>query len=195
MAPVVLALVRVVLMQNFAALSIARERELGTLEQIFMTPARSWELLLGKLIPLGVVGLIDAAVAACVVVFIIGVPFRGSVVALGIATVVFILASIGLGLVVSTISGSQQQAQITNFFLIFPAALLSGFIFPVENLPPWLRWVSDLVPLTYYLEVIRGVFLRGSGLGVLFVKQIVPMFVLATILFGVGAACFRKRLD
>ncbi len=195
MAPGLMAMVLVILMQNFSALSVARERELGTLEQIFMSPARSWELLLGKLIPLGVVGMIDALVAACIVVFVLGVPFRGSALALAIATVVFLLASLGIGLLVSTISANQQQAQITNFFLIFPSTLLSGFIFPVENLPSWLHWVSTVVPLTYYLEVIRGVFLRGSGLEVLFVKQIVPMFALAIVYFGIGALHFRKRLD
>jgi ABC-2 type transport system permease protein len=195
MAPGVMAMVLLILMQNFAALTVARERELGTLEQLMITPAKPWEILLAKLIPLAVVGLLGALTVSLLVHFGLGVPLRGSLVALGTASVCFLFASLGLGLWVSTISANQQQAQMMNFFLIFPSTMLSGFIFPVSNLPPLLWWVGRFVPMTYYLEVIRGVFLRGSGLGALFAPQIVPLAALAAAFFLLGASRFRKRLD
>jgi ABC-2 type transport system permease protein len=195
MAPSVMAMVLLILMQNFSALTVARERELGTLEQLMITPAKPWEILLAKLIPLAVVGLLGALFVSLLVHFGLGVPFRGSLMALSIATVCFLFASLGLGLWVSTISANQQQAQMMNFFLIFPSTMLSGFIFPVANLPPALWWVGRFVPTTYYLEVIRGVFLRGAGLGALFGPQILPLAALAAAFFLLGASRFRKRLD
>jgi ABC-2 type transport system permease protein len=195
MAPGVMAMVLLILMQNFSALTVARERELGTLEQLVITPVRAWEVLLAKLIPLAVIGLLDALFVCLLVVFALGVPFRGSVPALGLATMCFLFASLGLGLFVSTISANQQQAQMMNFFLIFPSTMLSGFIFPVENLPVPLWWVSRFVPLTYYLEVIRGVFLRGASIGDLSGRQILPLAGLALTFFILGASRFRKRLD
>ncbi len=194
MAPAVLAMVLTVLMQNLTALSIARERELGTLEQLVMTPIRSSELLLGKLLPFGLVGLLDAAVVTGVVVGFLRVPLRGSLPTLFAATILFLFAVLGLGLLVSTVSANQQQAQLTNFFLIFPSILLSGFIFPVDNLPSWMAPLSKVVPMTYYLEVVRGVFLRGTGVARLG-WELGSLAVLAAVFFTAGAVRFRKRLD
>ncbi len=195
MAPGVMAMVLLILMQNFSALTVARERELGTFEQLVITPVRSWEVLLAKLVPLAAVGILGGVVVCLLVVFLLGVPLRGSIPALAAATLSFVAASLGLGLLVSTVSANQQQAQMMNFFLIFPSVLLSGFIFPVENLPVPLWWVSRFVPLTYYLEVIRGVFLRGAGVGALLTPQILPLAGLALAFFALGAVRFRKRLD
>lgn len=194
MGPAVLAMVLTVLMQNFTALSIARERELGTLEQLVMTPIRAAELLLGKLIPFFVVGCLDAALVGALVVYVLGVPFRGSILVLAAATIPFLFAVLGLGLLVSTVCANQQQAQLTNFFLIFPSILLSGFIFPVENMPLVLQWLSKLIPMTYYLQVIRGTFLRGSGFAALW-PEIIALMLLAALFFSAGAVRFRKRLD
>ncbi len=194
MAPGVMALVLTILMQNLTALSIARERELGTLEQLVMTPIRTRELLLGKLIPFFCIGCLDAVLVSVAVVFIFGVPLRGSVPALAVAVLVFLFATLGLGLSLSTLSANQQQAQLLSFFLGFPSILLSGFIFPVDNLPAVLQPLSAAVPMTYLLRVIRGVFLRGAGFaGVL--PEIWALLGLAVIYFGLGALRFRKRLD
>ncbi len=179
---------------GLTALSIARERELGTLEQLVMTPIRSSELLLGKLLPFGLVGLLDAAVVTGVVVGFLRVPLRGSLPTLFAATILFLFAVLGLGLLVSTVSANQQQAQLTNFFLIFPSILLSGFIFPVDNLPSWMAPLSKVVPMTYYLEVVRGVFLRGTGVARLG-WELGSLAVLAAVFFTAGAVRFRKRLD
>ncbi|MBI5835284.1 MAG: ABC transporter permease [Armatimonadetes bacterium] len=194
MAPAIMALVLTTLMQNITALSIARERELGTLEQLVMTPVRPAEILLGKLVPVGVIGLFDAGLVSVIVVHALHVPFRGSVALLALATIIFLFAVLGLGLLVSTVSHNQQQAQLTNFFLSYPSMLLSGFIFPVWNLPAPLQPVSRLVPMTHFLEITRGVFLRGSDASAL-AGHLAWMAGLATAFFVVGALRFHKRLD
>lgn len=194
MAPAVMALVLTVMMQNLTALSIARERELGTLEQLVMTPIRIGELLLAKLIPFFLVGCLDALLVSLAVTQIFGVPLRGSIPTLACAVLCFLFAVLGLGLFVSAVSANQQQAQLMNFFLSFPAMLLSGFIFPIENLPAPLRPISAVVPMRYFLEVIRGVFLRGVGFAALS-RELLAMVGLAVIYFGLGAMRFRKRLD
>lgn len=194
MAPAILALVLTTLMQNLTALSIARERELGTLEQIAMTPVKPVEFLLGKLMPFGLIGLGDSAFITFIVVHGLHVPFRGNFVVLALATVLFLFAVLGLGLLVSTVSANQQQAQLTNFFLSFPSMLLSGFMFPAWNLPRGLRPVSALVPMTHFLEITRGVFLRGSGLEALW-PRFLWLLGLAVTFFGLGVLRFHKRLD
>lgn len=194
-SPGVMAVLLFVLMQNLSALSIAKERELGTFEQMVMTPIRPTELLLGKLIPYGVVGILDTVLVGCLIVFILHVPFRGSLIALSMATLIFLVATLGLGLLVSAAAANQQQAQLLNFFLAFPSILLSGFIFPQSNLPHVLWWLSRFIPMTYFLEVIRGVFLKGSGMAVLFVPYMLPMAGLAAVFFTAGVRRFRKRLD
>lgn len=194
MAPAVMALVLTVMMQNLTALSIARERELGTLEQLVMTPLRIGELLLAKLVPFFLVGCLDAILVSLAVTQVFGVPLRGSIPTLALAVVCFLFAVLGLGLFVSASSANQQQAQLMNFFLSFPAMLLSGFIFPIENLPAPLQPISAVVPMSYFLEVIRGVFLRGAGFAELS-RELLAMAVLAALYFSLGALRFHKRLD
>ncbi len=192
MAPAVLALVLIVLMQNITSLSIARERELGTLDQLMMTPVRSWEVLLAKLVPVGVLGLVAASVVTMVVIHVIGVPFRGSAPTLMVSTVFFLFSVLGLGLLVSALSQNQQQAQLVSFFLTFPSMLLSGFIFPVWNLPALLKPFAYLVPMTHYLTIVRGTFLRGAGLGDLWV-QLLGLALLSALFFITGAKLFTKK--
>lgn len=194
MAPGVLALALGVLLQNLTALSIARERELGTLEQLVMTPIRPVEIMVGKLVPFGLVGCFDALLITTVVVGLLHVPLRGSIPALAAGTVLYITATLGVGLCVSTISSNQQQAQLTNFFLSMPSMILSGFVFPVENLPRMLQWISHCVPMTYYVDLIRGVFLRGAS----FAAMLPNLGWLAVLMVGyvwLGARNFHKRLD
>ncbi len=195
MAPGVMVMLLFVLLQNFAALSIAKEKELGTFEQMVMTPIRPSELLLGKLVPYALIGAVDALVITLMVVFALDTPLRGSISLLVASLGVFIFATLGLGLLISAASANQQQAQIMNFFLSFPSILLSGFIFPRENLPVVLEWVSRGIPMTYLLRIVRGVFLKGSGWAELFSANLVPMMLLAVVFFAAGAARFRKKLE
>jgi ABC-2 type transport system permease protein len=168
MVPGVLALLLLVITANLSSMAIVRERELGTLEQLYVTPLGRWELIAGKLLPYALLGILDAILVAAVAIFWFEVPFRGSVGMLFIGVCAYLLCTLGLGLLVSTISATQQQAMMTaTFFFLVPMIYLSGFIFPIENMPAAIQWVTTLIPLRYFLVVVRGVFLKGVGWEVL----------------------------
>jgi len=176
------------------ALSIVREKEIGTMEQIMVTPIRPIELMLGKTIPFAVIGLFQMCLVTGFALFIFGVPLRGSFLLLVGASILFLLSTLGAGLFMSTISDTQQQAMMASFFFFQPAFMLSGFNFPIRNMPELVQWITYLNPLRYFMEIVRGVFLKGSGLSVLW-----PQFLLLGI-FGVtilvtSALRFHKRLD
>jgi ABC-2 type transport system permease protein len=165
MIPGIIALLLLVVTTNLSSMAIVRERELGTLEQLNVTPLRRLELILGKLIPYGLVGLIDVALVLAVSVLWFQVPLRGSVLLLFGMTGVYLLSTLGLGLFVSTISSTQQQAMMTTTFLFFmPMVYLSGFVFPIENMPAAIQPLTYLVPLRYFLVILRSLFLKGVGL-------------------------------
>ena len=193
--PAVLAMILMVMTLLLSAMGVVREKEIGTMEQIMVTPIRPWQLLVGKLAPFAVIGLVQTVLATAVTVFGFGVPLRGSFALLLALSLLFILSTLGLGLLVSTVVQNQQQAMMAAAFgAMIPMVYLSGLIFPIENMPPAIQAVTYVIPLRYYAEIIRGVFLRGSGLGVLWPE--------ATVLLGMGVAIltvaslrFRKRLD
>jgi ABC-2 type transport system permease protein len=165
MIPGVLALLLLVITTNLSSMGIVREKELGTLEQLNVTPLRRWELIVGKLLPYGLVGLIDVCLVLSIAVLWFEVPLRGSVTLLFALTVVYLLTTLGLGLFVSTISATQQQAMMTTiFFFLMPMIYLSGFIFPIENMPAAIQPLTYLMPLRYYLVILRSIFLKGVGL-------------------------------
>ena len=164
MVPGVLALLLLLITTNMSAMAIVRERELGTLEQLHVTPLGRFELILGKLLPYAVVGFIDVLLVMAVAVFWFEVPLLGSPVLLLGASAVYVLCTLSLGLFISTISSTQQQAMMTSmFFFLVPMIYLSGFIFPIENMPAPIQWVTALIPLKYYLVIVRGIFLKGVG--------------------------------
>jgi ABC-2 type transport system permease protein len=164
MVPGVLALLLLLITTNMSAMAIVRERELGTLEQLHVTPLGRFELILGKLLPYGVLGFIDVLLVMAVAVFWFEVPLLGSPVLLLGASAVYVLCTLSLGLFISTISSTQQQAMMTAmFFFLVPMIYLSGFIFPIENMPVPIQWVTSLIPLKYYLIIVRGIFLKGVG--------------------------------
>ena len=168
MLPGVLALLLLVVTASLSSMAIVRERELGTLEQLNVTPLGRWELILGKLLPYALVGFVDVFLVLAVVVFWFQVPLRGSVPLLLVASLIYLVCTLGLGLFVSTISSTQQQAMMTStFFFLMPMVYLSGFIFPIENMPPVIQWVTTLIPLRYFLVIVRGIFLKGVGYQVL----------------------------
>jgi ABC-2 type transport system permease protein len=165
MLPGVLALLLLVITTNLSSMGIVREKELGTLEQLNVTPLRRWELIVGKLLPYALVGLIDVCLVLGIALLWFQVPLRGSVWLLVAMTAIYLLTTLGLGLFVSTISSTQQQAMMTTtFFFLMPMIYLSGFIFPIENMPAIVQWITYLMPLRYFLVILRSIFLKGVGL-------------------------------
>lgn len=168
MVPGVLAVLLLIVTTNLTSMAIVREREIGTLDQLNVSPISRWEIILGKLLPYAVVGFVDALLVIAVAVLWFAVPLRGSVTLLLAASLVYLVCTLGLGLFVSTISSTQQQAMMTaTFFILVPMMYLSGFIFPVENMPVVIQYVTTVIPLKYFLVIVRGIFLKGVGFDVL----------------------------
>lgn len=191
--PGVIATIAFLLPMILTAQAIVREREIGTLEQIMVTPIHSWELVLGKTLPFALIGLIDVIMIALIGVFWFEVPLRGNPLILLLGNLLFLMSSVGIGLFISTISTTQQQAQISTFFFMNPAFILSGFAFPLENMPQWLQYLTYINPLRYFLIIIRGTFLKGVGLDVLW-PQMVALAILGGAMIALSALRFRKRL-
>jgi drug efflux transport system permease protein len=181
MIPGVIALLLLVVTTNLSSMGIVREKELGTLEQLNVTPLRRWELILGKLLPYALIGIIDVALVLAVAVWWFQVPMRGSPPLLFAMTLVYLMSTLGLGLFVSTISSTQQQAMMTTtFFFLMPMVLLSGFVFPIENMPELIQPITYLLPLRYFLVILRSIFLKGVGLETFWPQA------LALTLWGLG---------
>jgi len=168
MVPGVLALLLLVVTTLLSSMGIVREKELGTLEQLNVTPLRRSELIIGKLLPYALIGIVDVVLVITVAIFWFEIPLRGSVWLLFGLTLVYLLTTLGLGLFVSTISATQQQAMMTTvFFFLTPMIYLSGFVFPIENMPRAIQVLTYLIPLRYFLVIVRSIFLKGVGLDVL----------------------------
>jgi ABC-2 type transport system permease protein len=191
--PGVIATIAFLLPMILTAQAIVREREMGTLEQIMVTPIRSWELVLGKTLPFALIGLMDVVMIALVGVFWFKVPLRGNPLVLLLGNILFLMSSVGIGLFISTISSTQQQAQISTFFFMNPAFILSGFAFPLENMPEWLQYLTYINPLRYFLVIIRGTFLKGIGLEILW-PQMLALAILGGLMITLSSMRFRKRL-
>jgi ABC-2 type transport system permease protein len=182
--PAVIGIVILLMCLLLTALAVAREREVGTLEQLMVTPLTPAELMLGKTIPVAVVGMIDLALVTAVAVLWFDVPLRGSIVALLVAALIYILAGLALGLLISTVSRTQQEAFMTMFLFILPAVILGGFLFPVETMPAPFRWLSTLDPVRHFLHVVRAIFLKGQGFAGLW-----PQYA-ALLAMAIGALAF-----
>jgi ABC-2 type transport system permease protein len=165
MLPGIFALLLLVVTSNLSSMAIVREREIGTLEQLNVTPLGRLELIIGKLLPYGIIGLIDVLIVLVVIVYWFEVPLRGSFWLLFGMSLIYLLTTLGLGLFTSTISHTQQQAMMTStFFFLIPMMYLSGFIFPIENMPAVIQPITYLIPLRYFVVILRGIFLKGVGL-------------------------------
>ena len=176
------------------ALAIVREKEIGTMEQLMVTPVRPIELMIGKTLPFAAVGLIDVLIVTTAALLLFHVPLRGSPLLLMASSSVFLLTSLGAGLFLSTVSHTQQQAMMMSFFFSMPCFMLSGFTFPIRNMPQAVQYLTYLNPLRYFMEIVRGLFLKGTGIAVLW-----PQLLILTV-YGVGivvlsALRFHKRLD
>ncbi len=193
MVPGVLAMLLMLITANLTAMAIVRERELGTLDQLNVTPITRWELILGKLLPYALVGFVDVLLVLAVAVWWFAVPLRGSVWLLFAASAVYLLCTLGLGLFVSTVSSTQQQAMMTStFFFLVPMMYLSGFVFPIENMPRVVQWVTTLIPLRYFLVIVRGIFLKGIGFRILW-PQFAALGIWGVAVLVLAAARSRKR--
>lgn len=179
---------------SLTAFAIVREREMGTLEQIMVSPITRMEFALGKTVPFFLIGLVDVALVMGIGILWFHVPFVGNPLILLPGVCLFLIAAIGLGLLLSTLSRTQQQAFALNFFLVNPLSILSGFAFPVAAMPELLRWVTIINPLRYFLVIIRAVFLKGVGFNDLW-PEFLALALLGTAMLTTSVLRFRKSLD
>jgi ABC-2 type transport system permease protein len=179
---------------QLTAMAMVREKEIGTMEQLMVSPIRPIELILGKTLPFALVGLIDTLLVTGAALVVFHVPFRGSAVMLLGSAVLFLLSTLGVGLFISTISNTQQQAMMSSFFFFNPAFMLSGFMFPIRNMPPVVQYLTYLNPVRYYMEIVRGIFLKGTGVAVLW-PQMLALLIFGTAILTLSVLRFHKRLD
>lgn len=189
--PGVIVLLVTLVTLMLASMAVVREKEIGTIEQIMVTPISQAEFILGKTIPFTLIGFVDVALVTAVAAYWFEVPIRGSLLLLLLATALYLMSTLGIGLFISTISRTQQQAMMTAFFYYFPAMLLSGFVFPVANMPEKVQWLTYLNPLRYFLTIIRGIFLKGVGLDILW-PQMAALLVLGMVTLWFAARRFQK---
>jgi ABC-2 type transport system permease protein len=193
MVPGVIAMVVLLVSLMLTALSVVREKEIGTLEQILVTPIRPIELMLGKTIPFVLISIAEVAMVTAVGILWFEVPFRGSFLVLLLGTMAFLFNSVGLGLLISTVASTQQQAMMAGNLFLTPAILLSGLIFPIANMPVFFQYLTYLNPLMYFVIVAQGVFLKGAGLMLLW-PQITAMTVLGMGMLGLAVARFKVHI-
>jgi len=179
---------------SLTALSIVRERERGTIEQLIVTPIRNWELVLAKIIPYILVSFADMLVILLIGTLWFGVPIRGSLGLLFAMTALYLLPTLGMGLLISTFARTQQQAQLMTMPIMLPAMMLSGFIFPTASLPPFLQFVGNLFPLTYFIVILRSIVIKGVGIQMI-MPQALALGGFAVLLLGAAALRFNKKLD
>lgn len=193
MVPAILGIIVTMTMVIITAAAIVRERERGTMEQLIVTPIKPVELMLGKIIPYVLLGYLQITVALLVGVFFFDVPIRGSLLELYLLTLFFITASLGLGLMVSNIARNQMQAFQMAFMIMLPSIMLSGFLFPREAMPKVIYWISCVIPLTYYLDIIRGIILKGIGFQYL-MGQVAVLFIFSVVFVTISTLRFRKTI-
>jgi ABC-2 type transport system permease protein len=192
--PAVITNILFIITMLLSSLAIVREKEIGTIEQVIVTPIRRHEFILGKTLPFVLIGYVDVALISTVGTLVFDVPVRGSLWLLFLATTLFLMSSLGIGLLISTISQTQQQAMMTAFFIIFPAMLLSGFAFPIENMPEPVQWLTLLNPLRYYMVIIRGIFMKGVGMVALW-EQMVALTLIGAAVLAIAIRRFSKTLE
>lgn len=192
--PGVMAQMVLIVTMMLSSMSVVREKEIGTMEQIIVTPIRRWEFILGKTLPFALIGYINVTIVTLLAFFWFDVPIRGNLLLLFTATGLFLLSTLGFGLLISTVSRTQQQAMMSSFMFTFPAMLLSGFAFPIANMPPAVQYATYLNPLRYYLIIIRGIFLKGVGSASLW-PELLGLFILGAIILIIAVQRFRKTLS
>jgi len=194
MIPGIVAILIAVNTMLLSALAIVKEKEHGTLEQLIVTPIKPAELLMGKMVPYILTTYVQIFIAVTVGIFWFRVPFRGDILLLFGLSLIFLFTSLGLGLLISLASKTQYQAFMSGFLLIMPNIMLSGFIFPIRNMPPIIQAFTYFLPIRYFLVIIRGIFLKGVGIKYLW-PEIIPLTLLGVTIFTVGVMRFRKKIS
>jgi ABC-2 type transport system permease protein len=190
--PAVVGTIMMLVCLLLTSLAVVREREVGTLEQLMVSPLKAWELVAGKTLPFALIGLADLLVITGIALVWFKVPFVGSFPLLLAASVLYLLSGLGVGLLISTVSRTQQEAFMATFLLVMPIILLSGFMFPVASMPLAFRWLTLANPMRHFLEVVRGVFLKGAGLDALW-RQLLALLALGLTILSVAVSRFHKR--
>ncbi len=194
MIPGVAGMVLFMITSILTASAIVRERERGTIEQLIVTPIRPWELMLGKMLPYSILALFNTFEVLFIGALWFGVPIRGSLILIFLLSALFLMTSLAIGLLASTVAKTQQEAILTVMITLLPSIFLSGFFFPLSAMPKVLQWISYAVPLRYYLTIIRSLLLKGVGV-VELQGEVIALFIFGTILMALATLRFRKRLD
>ncbi|OGF52126.1 MAG: ABC transporter permease [Candidatus Firestonebacteria bacterium RifOxyC12_full_39_7] len=193
MVPGVMALILTLMTMLLTSMSITKEKENGTLEQLVVSPLKPYEIILGKTLPFVIIGMVDVVLVITGGIVVFNIPILGSVWLLAVCSLIFIMSTLGIGLFISTISRTQQQAMLTTFMFIFPAMILSGFVFPVTNMPEPAQYLTYLIPLRYFLTIIRGIILKGNGIEILW-PEIAALIIFGVVIFTLSSMRFRKKL-
>lgn len=191
--PGVIAMVIMLTSLLLTSMAVVREREMGTMEQLMVTPLKPVELILGKTIPFALIAFFDMILITMLGVLLFNIPINGPLLLLPLSTAIYLLSVLGIGLFISTIAKTQQQALMATFLFYMPAVLLSGFMFPIENMPEMFQYVTYVNPLRYFLVIIRGIFLKGNGIAILW-PPMVALLLLGIGVFALSAFRFKKRL-
>lgn len=194
MVPAMIGIILQYLTTMLTATSIVRERERGTIEQLIVTPLRSWELMVGKLTPYVLIAFLNTIEVLTIGVVVFHVPINGSLLLLLLLTALFLVTTLGIGLLISSIANTQQEAMLTTMFTLLPSIFLSGFFFPLAAMPVWLQVVSYAIPLRYFLIIVRGIVLKGVGLAALW-PEVIALSIFALVVMSAAVARFRKSLD
>ncbi|KHE91768.1 MAG: ABC transporter permease [Candidatus Scalindua rubra] len=191
--PGTIAIIVMLITLMLTSMAVVREKEIGTMEQIMVTPITQTEFILGKTVPFALIGIADVVMITLLGVFWFEVPIRGSLLLLFVATILYLMTTLGVGLLISTISHTQQEAMMSTFFFYFPAVLLSGFMFPITNMPVVVQWFTYLNPLRYFLVIIRGIFLKGVGLDILW-PQMIALAAMGLATLWLASKRFKKTI-
>jgi ABC-2 type transport system permease protein len=191
--PGLIAIIVMLTTLTLTSMAVVREKEIGTMEQVMVTPIRPAEFILGKTVPSAIIGIIDMVIIAVIAVLWFGIPLRGSYSLLLFATGLYLMTSLGFGLLISTACQTQQQALMITFFFFFPAVLLSGFMFPIQNMPRIVQWITYVNPLRYFMVIIRGIFLKGIGIDILW-PQMLALFLIGVATLFLATKRLHKTL-
>lgn len=194
MVPGVIVIILLNLTALLTGVAITREKELGTLEQIIVTPVSRWQYILGKTLPYVMVGMINVVLVLSVGKLLFDIPIRGNIILLFVTSIIFLFTTLGIGLLAASVSENQSQVMLTIFPLLMPAFLLSGLVFPVASIPFALRWVAYINPITYYLTIVRGILIKGIGIAELY-REILILFGFGLFLALFSVIRFRKRIE
>lgn len=194
MIPGLIGLILSAIMGIVTSTAVVRERERGTIEQLIVTPIRAWELVLGKILPYTILGLFDTAVIIAVGHWWFGVPVLGSLMLTMLLSALFLLSGLGIGLLASTVANTQQEAILTVFMTVLPSIFLSGFIYPLDALPVVLQWISLVIPLRYFLVIIRALMIKGVALPSI-LPEVIALAIFGVAIMGLASLRFKKRLD